>query len=213
MQIRFGRGLPGHGGPGRRQDAHPRHRDGGRLGPQLGRQRPDDHRAGRRARLLPPGRLRRRNRRRRRAPGDVRPGPRRPAQRPAHPRVPRHGVERREIEAALVASGQPYRKLFRDELLSTAATALAKGKIVGWFQGREEWGPRALGNRSILCHPGWPGMEGDAQRASRTASPSAPSRRRCAWRSSRRASTAPTRCRSRSSSARCGPSGKSASRQ
>ena len=64
-----------------------------------------------------------------------------------------------EIEAALVASGLPYRKLFRDELLSTAATALAKGKIVGWFQGREEWGPRALGNRSILCHPGWPGMK------------------------------------------------------
>lgn len=64
-----------------------------------------------------------------------------------------------EIEAALVASGLPYRKLFRDELLSTAAASLAKGKIVGWFQGREEWGPRALGNRSILCHPGWPGMK------------------------------------------------------
>ncbi len=30
---------------------------------------------------------------------------------------------------------------------------------MGWFQGREEWGPRALGNRSILCHPGWPGMK------------------------------------------------------
>jgi carbamoyltransferase len=63
------------------------------------------------------------------------------------------------IEAALVASGLPYRKLFRQELLSTAAASLAKGKIVGWFQGREEWGPRALGNRSILCHPGWPGMK------------------------------------------------------
>ncbi|MEO5729114.1 MAG: carbamoyltransferase C-terminal domain-containing protein [Byssovorax sp.] len=63
------------------------------------------------------------------------------------------------IEAALVASGLPYRKLFRQELLATAAASLAKGKIVGWFQGREEWGPRALGNRSILCHPGWPGMK------------------------------------------------------
>ena len=64
-----------------------------------------------------------------------------------------------EIEAALVASGLPYRKLFRQELLATTAAALANGKIVGWFQGREEWGPRALGNRSILCHPGWPGMK------------------------------------------------------
>jgi len=64
-----------------------------------------------------------------------------------------------EIEAALVASGLPFRRLAREELLGTAADALAKGKIVGWFQGREEWGPRALGNRSILCHPGWPGMK------------------------------------------------------
>ena len=64
-----------------------------------------------------------------------------------------------EIEQALVASGLPYKKLGRDELLATAADALSKGRIIGWFQGREEWGPRALGNRSILCHPGWPGMK------------------------------------------------------
>ena len=31
---------------------------------------------------------------------------------------------------------------------------MSEGKIVGWFQGRMEWGPRALGNRSILTHPG-----------------------------------------------------------
>ena len=30
---------------------------------------------------------------------------------------------------------------------------IANGKVVGWFQGRMEWGPRALGNRSILCDP------------------------------------------------------------
>jgi carbamoyltransferase len=30
---------------------------------------------------------------------------------------------------------------------------------MGWYQGRAEWGPRALGNRSILAHPGWPGMK------------------------------------------------------
>jgi carbamoyltransferase len=63
------------------------------------------------------------------------------------------------IEAAVAASPLPFRRLSREELLATAAGELAKGKIVGWFQGREEWGPRALGNRSILCHPGWPGMK------------------------------------------------------
>ena len=37
--------------------------------------------------------------------------------------------------------------------LRRAAAAIADGKVVGWFQGRMEWGPRALGNRSILCDP------------------------------------------------------------
>jgi carbamoyltransferase len=63
------------------------------------------------------------------------------------------------IEGAVVASGIPFRKLDRPALLEAASDALAEGKIVGWFQGREEWGPRALGNRSILCHPGWPDMK------------------------------------------------------
>jgi carbamoyltransferase len=39
------------------------------------------------------------------------------------------------------------------ELCRRTATASAEGKVVGWFQGRMEWGPRALGNRSILCDP------------------------------------------------------------
>ena len=39
------------------------------------------------------------------------------------------------------------------ELCRRAAAAIADGKVVGWFQGRMEWGPRALGNRSILCDP------------------------------------------------------------
>ncbi|MEA2987780.1 MAG: carbamoyltransferase [Alphaproteobacteria bacterium] len=38
-------------------------------------------------------------------------------------------------------------------LCSRIAGAIADGKVVGWFQGRMEWGPRALGNRSILCDP------------------------------------------------------------
>lgn len=39
------------------------------------------------------------------------------------------------------------------ELCSRSARAIADGAVVGWFQGRMEWGPRALGNRSILCDP------------------------------------------------------------
>jgi carbamoyltransferase len=40
-----------------------------------------------------------------------------------------------------------------DELCREVAAAIASGKVVGWFQGRLEWGPRALGNRSIVCDP------------------------------------------------------------
>jgi len=40
-----------------------------------------------------------------------------------------------------------------EELVKAAARHLANGKILGWFQGRMEWGPRALGNRSILADP------------------------------------------------------------
>jgi carbamoyltransferase len=39
------------------------------------------------------------------------------------------------------------------ELIKRTATAIAAGKIIGWFQGRMEWGPRALGNRSIIADP------------------------------------------------------------
>ena len=39
------------------------------------------------------------------------------------------------------------------ELCRRTAMAIRDGKVVGWFQGRMEWGPRALGNRSILCDP------------------------------------------------------------
>ena len=38
-------------------------------------------------------------------------------------------------------------------LADSTAEAIAAGEVVGWFQGRMEWGPRALGNRSILCDP------------------------------------------------------------
>jgi len=63
------------------------------------------------------------------------------------------------IEADLKTAGLRYRKLEREPLLDTIATHLANGDVVGWFQGRMEWGPRALGNRSILAHPGRPDMK------------------------------------------------------
>lgn len=43
--------------------------------------------------------------------------------------------------------------------LKKTAALIAKGKIVGWYQGRSEWGPRALGNRSILANPLIPDMK------------------------------------------------------
>ena len=46
-----------------------------------------------------------------------------------------------------------------DELCGRIARAIAEGSVVGWFQGRMEWGPRALGNRSILCDPRRPNMK------------------------------------------------------
>ncbi|HET9328767.1 MAG TPA: carbamoyltransferase C-terminal domain-containing protein, partial [Candidatus Eisenbacteria bacterium] len=64
-----------------------------------------------------------------------------------------------QIEPAVRKNGRPFRKLERQDLLDVTTEALAKGKIVGWFQGREEWGPRALGNRSILCNPAVPDMK------------------------------------------------------
>ena len=39
------------------------------------------------------------------------------------------------------------------ELCARTAAAVAEGRVIGWFQGRMEWGPRALGNRSIVCDP------------------------------------------------------------
>jgi carbamoyltransferase len=58
-----------------------------------------------------------------------------------------------EIEEALRAAGLSYRTLDDDELARTAARLIARGNVVGWFQQRMEWGPRALGARSILADP------------------------------------------------------------
>jgi carbamoyltransferase len=63
------------------------------------------------------------------------------------------------VEADLLSAGVKYRKLERERLLELVAEQIAAGNIIGWFQGRMEWGPRALGNRSILAHPGLPDMK------------------------------------------------------
>jgi carbamoyltransferase len=56
-------------------------------------------------------------------------------------------------EKALPDKGFRVRQLTEWELASETASFLAQGDIIGWFQGRMEWGPRALGNRSILADP------------------------------------------------------------
>lgn len=57
------------------------------------------------------------------------------------------------VEAALAAAGLKGRKLDEAALVDIAAQAIHAGRIVGWFQGRMEFGPRALGNRSMLARP------------------------------------------------------------
>ena len=65
-----------------------------------------------------------------------------------------------EIREALDAAGARYEALSDDALINATVAALEDGKAVGWFQGRMEFGPRALGARSILADPRSP----DAQR-------------------------------------------------
>jgi carbamoyltransferase len=60
---------------------------------------------------------------------------------------------------ALLAAGVPFETLDEEALCRRGAADVAAGKVVGWFQGRMEWGPRALGHRSILAHPGHPQMK------------------------------------------------------
>jgi len=64
-----------------------------------------------------------------------------------------------EIEAELTECGANFKKLSEDELIETVATALSDEKAVGWMQGRMEFGPRALGGRSIIADPRSPVMQ------------------------------------------------------
>ncbi len=64
-----------------------------------------------------------------------------------------------DIEARLTAAGAKFEALGSDETIDRTAAALADGLAVGWFQGRMEFGPRALGGRSILGDPRSPAMQ------------------------------------------------------
>ncbi|NWF82430.1 MAG: hypothetical protein HXY18_01210 [Bryobacteraceae bacterium] len=57
--------------------------------------------------------------------------------------------------------GAVYERLGREQLLERTASALAAGQVAGWFQGRMEFGPRALGGRSILADPRSPEMQSE----------------------------------------------------
>jgi carbamoyltransferase len=74
------------------------------------------------------------------------------------------GYTHQEIGAALKGSpvardGFTLSELSDHELFRRTAAIIADGKILGWFQGRAEWGPRALGNRSIVADPRRPEMK------------------------------------------------------
>ena len=70
------------------------------------------------------------------------------------------GYSSGEISSYLAENHIPHQRIENDdELLDLVVDRLMQGKVVGWFQGRFEWGPRALGNRSILADPRKPEMK------------------------------------------------------
>jgi carbamoyltransferase len=86
------------------------------------------------------------------------------------PRIPRPGDSMNgallgpaytedEIEAELSASGAVFERLGEREVIERTAALLSEGNVVGWFEGRMEFGPRALGARSILADPRNPKMQ------------------------------------------------------
>jgi carbamoyltransferase len=64
-----------------------------------------------------------------------------------------------EIERRLTGAGARFERLSLEDMLEATTRALAESKAVGWFQGRMEFGPRALGARSILGDPRSPSMQ------------------------------------------------------
>ena len=74
------------------------------------------------------------------------------------------GYTQEQVRTAVAASrlrgeGMKISELPEEVIAKEAAKEIAAGKILGWFQGRAEWGPRALGNRSIVADPRRPDMK------------------------------------------------------
>jgi carbamoyltransferase len=99
---------------------------------------------------------------------------------------PEYPAER--MRAAGEAAGLPHDEMGPDKSIERAADVLADGGIVGWYQGRVEFGPRALGNRSILADPRRDDMQDilNARAASRRRPTRSTGWRRSASRSPRR---------------------------
>ncbi len=68
-------------------------------------------------------------------------------------------IEKNLIEINKKNKNYSYRKLKDVDLYAEVANRISEGQIAGWFRGRCEWGPRALGNRSILADPRNPNMK------------------------------------------------------
>ena len=64
-----------------------------------------------------------------------------------------------QIKTFLDKNKIQYDYLEKDQLLKTTAKLISEGNVVGWYQGKMEWGPRAIGNRSILADPRNPKMK------------------------------------------------------
>jgi carbamoyltransferase len=75
------------------------------------------------------------------------------------PGYPRDEIRRAINANGLAQNGCRVEELAEDNLMQRTATIVADGRILGWFQGRAEWGPRALGNRSIVADPRRPEMK------------------------------------------------------
>jgi carbamoyltransferase len=81
---------------------------------------------------------------------------------PRGPRLPSvylgPGYDEDQIRQVLDHYGAVYRRCERQELLDAVAACIDQARVVGWFQGRMEWGPRALGHRTILADARHPEM-------------------------------------------------------
>ena len=75
------------------------------------------------------------------------------------PEYSRNDIRQAIDSSGLARNGCAIAELPEEELMRHTAAIIMEGKILGWFQGRAEWGPRALGNRSIVADPRRPEMK------------------------------------------------------